>query len=147
MEQSMRSQREFDATLERQPLSRGLAESERPVRRANEALVRQKQFQIHATRRRIAEIEAVIADFDRKRNALETEIHVEQKRTRFDDPSHFAFPLYAKALIARRDNLKRSVEGLKHLLDDTRSALTAASFEVEAAGGARAMSALNSEPS
>ena len=94
-------------------------------------------FKIHTTRRRIAEIEGVIADFDRMANALETEIHVEQKRARFDDPSPFAFPLYAKALIARRDNLKRSVEGLKHLLDDTKDALTEALFGVEAAGDLR----------
>ena len=129
----MSSQREFDTTLARQALSNGLAENKRSARKSNETLIRQKQFKIHSTRRRIAEIEVMIADFDGMTNALETEIHVEQKRARFDDPSHFAFPLYAKALIARRDNLKLSVERLKHLLDDTKDALTEALFEVEAA--------------
>jgi hypothetical protein len=92
MERPMSSPRKFDTTSARQTLSNGPGEIQRLARKANETLIRQKQFKIHTARRRIAEIESAIADFDRMANALETEIHVEQKRARFDDPLTLLFP-------------------------------------------------------
>jgi hypothetical protein len=69
-----------------------------------------------AARRRAVQIERMIAEFDCMVNALDAEILVEQSRARINDPTHFAYPTYAKAAILRRDNLKRSVERLKDLL-------------------------------
>ena len=55
----------------------------------------------------------MIADFDRMANDLEREIQAEQERAGIHDPAHYAYPTYAKAAGARRDNLKRSVQDLK----------------------------------
>jgi molecular chaperone GrpE (heat shock protein) len=62
--------------------------------------------------RRIRQIEATIADLDRSANDLEREIDAEQKRTRLYDPAHYAYSTYAKSLIVRRDNLRRSSKDL-----------------------------------
>lgn len=54
----------------------------------------------------------MIADLDRSANDLERDIDAEQKRTRLYDPAHYAYSTYAKSLIVRRDNLRRSSKDL-----------------------------------
>jgi flagellar export protein FliJ len=54
---------------------------------------------------------------------LEREIRLEQDRAGIHDPAHFAYPTYAKAAIARRENLKRSIDELRIQLEDAKSAL------------------------
>ena len=54
---------------------------------------------------------------------LDREIRLEQDRAGIHDPAHFAYPTYAKAAIARRENLKRSVDELRIQLEDAKSAL------------------------
>jgi flagellar protein FliJ len=54
---------------------------------------------------------------------LEREIVAEQERAGIHDPAHFAYPTYAKAAIARRENLKRSADELVTQLDDAKAAL------------------------
>jgi flagellar FliJ protein len=62
----------------------------------------------------------MITDFDRMANDLEREIQAEQDRAGIHDPAHYAYPTYAKAAVARRDNLKRSVQDLKVQLANVR---------------------------
>jgi flagellar FliJ protein len=129
MEQSMSRHREFDGALVRPALNNGLTTN--PAGTARGTLIRQKQFRIDTARRRVARIEALIADFDRMANALESEIRVERNRAHIHD----------KGLVARRDNLKRSVDGLKGLLEDTKSELAEAFSEVEETSDLRTMPA------
>ncbi len=49
----------------------------------------------------------MIADFQRMSTDLEREIQHGQERAGINDPSHFAYPTYAKAAIQRRENLVR----------------------------------------
>jgi flagellar FliJ protein len=112
--------------LVRPALSNRLAESRHPVRNALGALVRQKQFQNDTARRQVDQIEAMIADLDRMVSAMESEIRAEEDRTGLHDPAHFAYSTYAKATIARRDNLKRTVDRLTGMLNDAKAALAAA---------------------
>jgi flagellar export protein FliJ len=65
----------------------------------------------------------MIGEFDRMAGELEREIRLEQDRAGIHDPAHFAYPTYAKAAIARRENLKRSVDELRIQLEDAKSAL------------------------
>jgi hypothetical protein len=76
-------------------------------------LIRLKESQADEKQRLAAQIEVMIADFDRMANDLEREIQAEQNRAGIHDPAHYAYPTYAKAAVARRDNLKRSVQDLK----------------------------------
>jgi flagellar FliJ protein len=91
--------------------------------KSRETLIRLKRFQVEEKRRRIAQIEAMIAEFGRIAGELEREIKSEQDRVGIHDPSHFAYPTYAKAAMARRENLKRSADELKVQLGDAKAAL------------------------
>jgi flagellar protein FliJ len=94
--------------------------------RSRESLVRLRKFQVDEKRRKVAQIETMIAEFDRVASELEREIRLEQDRAGIRDPAHFAYPTYAKAAIARRENLKRSVDELRIQLEDAKSALSEA---------------------
>src|SRR5215208_8343442 len=88
-----------------------------------ETLIRLKKFQVDEKRRRVAQIEGMIAEFERMGVDLEREIKAEQERAGIHDPAHFAYPTYAKAAMIRRENLKRSADALRVQLDDAKSAL------------------------
>jgi flagellar protein FliJ len=99
--------------------------------KSRETLIRLKKFQVDERRRKVAQIEAMIAEFDRMATDLEREIVVEQERAGIHDPAHFAYPTYAKAAITRRDNLKRSADDLKRQLDEARGTLAEAFEELK----------------
>jgi flagellar export protein FliJ len=80
--------------------------------KSRNTLIRSKKFQVDEKRRKVAQIEAMIADFQRMAADLEREILAEQERAGIHDPSHFAYPTYAKAAMARRENLNRSIDEL-----------------------------------
>jgi flagellar protein FliJ len=91
--------------------------------KSRETLIRLKKFQVDEKRRKVAQIEAMIAEFDRMAADLEREIRVEQDRAGIHDPGHFAYPTYAKAAIGRRENLKRSADELRTQLEEAKMAL------------------------
>jgi flagellar export protein FliJ len=91
--------------------------------KSRNTLIRLKRFQLNEKRRKVAQIEAMIADFQRMASDLEREIAAEQERAGIHDPTHFAYPTYAKAAIARRENLKRSIDELAAQLEEAKTAL------------------------
>ena len=99
--------------------------------KSRETLIRLKKFQVDDKRRRVAQIEGMIAEFERIATELEREIRVEQERAGIHDPAHFAYPTYAKAAIQRRENLKRSADELKAQLDDAKATLGEAFEELK----------------
>jgi flagellar protein FliJ len=99
--------------------------------KSRETLIRLKRFHVDEKRRQVAQIETMIAEFGRMAADLDREIAVEQERAGIADPAHFAYPTYAKAALARRDNLLRSGGDLKQQLDDARAALEEALDELK----------------
>ena len=99
--------------------------------KSRETLIRLKKFQVDEKRRKVAQIEAMIAEFDRIAGELDREIKLEQDRAGIHDPAHFAYPTYAKAAIVRRENLKRSADELKVQVDDAKAALGEAFEELK----------------
>ena len=93
--------------------------------------IRLKKFQVEERRRRVTQIEAMIAEFERISGELERDIKVEQDRTGIHDPNHFAYPTYAKAAMHRRENLVRSADDLKAQLEDAKAALGEAFEELK----------------
>ncbi|MHA1548530.1 MAG: flagellar export protein FliJ [Alphaproteobacteria bacterium] len=85
--------------------------------RSREAMVRLGRFQVEEKKRKVGQIELMIADFERRSVELEEQIRVEQERSGIHDAGHFAYPTFAKAAAERRDNLHASVEDLKVQLD------------------------------
>lgn len=76
--------------------------------KSRESLVRLKQFQVNEKRRQLAQLDAMIAEFDRMAGELELQITAEEKKAGITDISHFAYPTFAKAARQRRDNLRDS---------------------------------------
>src|ERR1700730_1845054 len=97
--------------------------------KSRDTLIRLKRFQVDEKRRKVAQIEGMIAEFERMANDLDREIRVEQDRSGIHDPAHYAYPTYAKAALARRDNLKHSADELRAQLVDAKTALQEACDE------------------
>jgi flagellar export protein FliJ len=99
--------------------------------KSRDTLIRLKKFQVEEKRRRVAQIESMIADFQRMTVDLEREIEIEQERAGINDPAHFAYPTYAKAAIQRRENLTRSADELRVQLEDAKINLAEAFEELK----------------
>jgi flagellar export protein FliJ len=99
--------------------------------KSRDTLIRLKKFQVDERRRKVAQIETMIAEFERMAGDLEREIKTEQERAGIHDPAHFAYPTYAKAAMARRENLTRSAGELKGQLDDAKATLGEAFEELK----------------
>jgi flagellar FliJ protein len=89
--------------------------------KSRDTLIRLKRFQADERQRRVMQIETMIADFARMAAELDREIAAEEKRAGITDPSHFAYPTYARAAMTRRDNLKRSADELKAQLEEAKT--------------------------
>ena len=99
--------------------------------KSRDTLIRLKRFHVDEKRRQVAQIEAMIADFQRMAGDLDREIAAEQSRAGIDDPGHFAYPTYAKAAMQRRDNLLWSADDLNGQLEDARGQLAEAFEELK----------------
>jgi len=60
----------------------------------------------------MATIEQAIAAFSRQVDALESGIHAEQRRAKVYNPADRAYPLAARAMRERWDNLRQSIRRL-----------------------------------
>ncbi|WP_018387254.1 flagellar export protein FliJ [Ancylobacter sp. FA202] len=87
-----------------------------------DTLIRLKRFQAEEKRRHLAQIETMIAEFDRMSRDLEREIEAEEQRSGITDTQHFAYSTYARAAATRRDNMRRSADELKGQLSEARLA-------------------------
>lgn len=99
--------------------------------KSRDTLIRLKRFQVDEKRRRVAQIESMIAEFDRMCAELTREIAAEESRSGHADPSHFAYPTYARAAMSRRDNLRRSADELKTQYEEARRGLEEAFEEMK----------------
>ena len=99
--------------------------------KSRDTLIRLKKFQVDERRRKVAQIETMIAEFERMAGDLDREIKTEQDRAGINDPAHFAYPTYAKAAMQRKENLKRSADELKVQRDDAKATLGEAFEELK----------------
>jgi flagellar protein FliJ len=99
--------------------------------RSRESLIRLKRFHVDEKRRQVAQIEMMIADFDRMAAELDQQILAEQERVGIHDVAHFAYPTFARAAMQRRDNLRASTAELKEQLADAQHALAEAFEELK----------------
>jgi hypothetical protein len=63
--------------------------------------------------RDVARISALISDIDRHVRILDCDIAAEEKRARVFDPFNAAYPILARTLAARRDNLRDTIAALE----------------------------------
>jgi len=98
--------------------------------KSRDTLIRLKRFHVEERRRRLAQIETMIGEFARMATDLDREIALEEQRAGISDTAHFAYPTYARAARARRDNLLRSGEELRGQLDEAKANLDMALEEL-----------------
>ena len=92
----------------------------------SESLIRLKKFQVDEKRRQVAQIEMMIADFERMASELDQQIEIEHTKTGISDVAHFAYSTFAKAALSRRDNLLNSANDMKGKLEAAQDALAEA---------------------
>ena len=80
--------------------------------KSRDAVIRLKRFEVEEKRRKVAEIEAMIGEFNTMASDLDRQIAIEQERAGVSDVNHYAYPTFAKAAIQRRNNLATSAANL-----------------------------------
>ncbi len=78
----------------------------------------------------MAQLDAMIADFDRMATELEAQIAAEESKAGITDQNHFAYPTFAKAARLRRDNLRTSQAELIHQREQEKAELAEAEAEL-----------------
>ena len=93
-------------------------------------LVRLTRFKVNEKRRQVEQLELMMGEFTRMAGDLDAQINNEEKKVGITDEAHFAYPTFAKAARARRDNLMNSVKDLKVQLAAARIAHEEAEAEL-----------------
>ncbi|MFO7477197.1 MAG: flagellar export protein FliJ [Methyloceanibacter sp.] len=91
--------------------------------KSRDALIRLKRFDVEEKRRKVADIESMIGDFNHMAVDLDRQIAIEQDRAGITDINHYAYPTFAKAALQRRNNLSASAADLAPKLAAAREEL------------------------
>jgi flagellar FliJ protein len=81
-----------------------------------ESALRLMRFEAREKARKVADLEAMIHEFEVMIADLDRQISNEEERTGIRDAKHFAYSTFAKAARQRRDNLQLSVDDLRDKL-------------------------------
>lgn len=99
--------------------------------RNRESLIRLHKFQVDERRRKVAEIELLLTEFRNKERELEAQVLDEQEKAGISDEAHFAYPMFAKSVQKRRENILQSIADLEVQLGAAQDELTAAFRELK----------------
>jgi flagellar export protein FliJ len=99
--------------------------------KSRDAIIRLKRFDVEEKRRKVADIEAMIGDFNHMAVDLDRQIAIEQERSGVSDVNHYAYPTFAKAAMQRRNNLAASAADLAAKLAAARSEFDEACEELK----------------
>jgi flagellar export protein FliJ len=78
-----------------------------------DTLLRLKRFRVDEMKRRIAAIEAMKADLERKLTDLDDNVAREKQRAGDSDIGRLAFPSFLRSIDARRENLRTSLKDIE----------------------------------
>lgn len=101
--------------------------------KSRDNLLRLKHFQVQDKTRQLAQIDMMIAEFERMSSDLVAQIDVEEKKAGITDTAHFAYPTFAKAARTRVDNLAVSIRDLQEKREPAEDALNEAEEELRKA--------------
>jgi flagellar FliJ protein len=85
--------------------------------KSRDTSLRIKRFAAEEKRRKVADIEQMIREFEHMAMELDRQVQAEEERTGIRDKSHFAYSTLAKAAAQRRDNLRASIANLQKTLE------------------------------
>jgi len=78
-----------------------------------DTLLRLKRFKVDEMKRRVASIEAMRADLDRKLADLDENVAREKQRAGDSDIGRLAFPSFLRSIDARRENLRHTLKEIE----------------------------------
>lgn len=78
-----------------------------------DTLLRLKRFRVDEIKRRIASIEAMRADLERKLADLDDNVAREKQRAGDSDIGRLAFPSFLRSIDARRENLRTTLKEIE----------------------------------
>ena len=101
--------------------------------KSRDTMVQLVRFKTEEKRKKVADLETMIRDFESMAVDLDRQIEAEHERTGIRDENHFSYSTFAKAAAQRRVNLRASVDDLKRRLDAAREELTGAQADLKKA--------------
>ena len=99
--------------------------------KSRDTLIRLHKFHVDERRRQVAELEMMLDEFRRKESDLERQVKSEQEKAGISDIGHFAYPMFAKSVIRRRENILESIEGIERQLESAKEELAGAFRELK----------------
>lgn len=91
-----------------------------------DTLMRVKRFRVDEFKRRLATLDAMRADLERKLADLEDSVARERQRANDSDIGRLAFPSFLRSIDARRDNLRATLKEIERERDQCQGELTGA---------------------
>lgn len=85
--------------------------------KSRDASLRLKRFEANEKKRKVADLELMIRDFEQMATDLERQIRAEEDRTGVRDANHFAYSTFAKSAAQRREKLLSSTAELRTKLE------------------------------
>jgi len=96
-----------------------------------DTLIRSKRFRVDEFKRRLATLDAMRSDAERKLADLEDSVARERQRANDSDIGRLAFPSFLRSIDTRRDNLKATLKDLERERDSVQAALAVATQELK----------------
>jgi flagellar export protein FliJ len=78
--------------------------------KSREALIRLNKFRVDEIRKRLKSLDDMRADLTKKMTDLETMVQEEQRRSQQSDLGRLAYPTFARSVMARRENIQRTID-------------------------------------
>ena len=101
-----------------------------------DTLLRLKRFRVDEMKRRIAAIEAMKADLERKLSDLDDNVAREKQRAGDSDIGRLAFPSFLRSIEIRRENLRTTLKEIEREAAAAQLDLTDAFQDLKALEGA-----------
>jgi flagellar export protein FliJ len=91
-----------------------------------DTLMRLKRFRVDDMKRRMATLDAMKTDLERKLSDLEDSVAREKQRANDSDIGRLAFPSFLRSIDVRRENLKATLKEIEREAVQAQAELTAA---------------------
>lgn len=78
-----------------------------------DSLVRLKRFRVDDLKRRLATLDGMKTDLERKLSDLDDSVNREKQRANDSDIGRLAFPSFLRSIDSRRDNIRNSLKDLE----------------------------------
>ena len=78
--------------------------------KSRDALIRLNRFRVDEIRKRLKSLDDMRGDLVKKMTDLETMVQEEQRRAQQSDLGRLAYPTFARSVMARRENIQRTID-------------------------------------